>query len=120
VRVSNDYHLQPDQWKIGVTSHLANALGLAPSKDTFWTTVEQAGNSYGKTEPYPSLQGAVSTLSKGPVGPGDKIDGTNRTLLMRCCNEDGLILKPSKPARAIDEQIMEVIENIEFKLTLIY
>ncbi|RUS92230.1 hypothetical protein EGW08_000083, partial [Elysia chlorotica] len=108
VRVSNDYHLQTDQWKIGVTSHLASALGLAPSKDTFWSSSEQPGNTYAKSEPYPTLQAAVATLSRGPVGPGDKIGGTNRTLLMRCCNEDGLVLKPSKPARAIDDQILEM------------
>ncbi|KAK3772128.1 hypothetical protein RRG08_058191 [Elysia crispata] len=61
-RVSNDYHLQDDQWRIGVTSHLANALGLAPSKDTFWTTGDQPGNTYDKSEPYPSLQVVVATL----------------------------------------------------------
>ncbi|KAK3789015.1 hypothetical protein RRG08_058193 [Elysia crispata] len=107
-RVSNDYHLQDDQWRIGVTSHLANALGLAPSKDTFWTTGDQPGNTYDKSEPHPSLQVVVATLSRGPVGPGDKMDGTNRTLLMRCCNDDGLILKPARPARAIDDQIIEM------------
>ena len=36
-----------------------------------------------KSEPHPSLQVVVATLSRGPVGPGDKMDGTNRTLLMR-------------------------------------
>lgn len=31
----------------------------------------------------PELEAAVSSLSRGPVGPGDMIGGTNRTLLMR-------------------------------------
>ena len=35
------------------------------------------------TEPYPGLNAVVSTLSTGPVGPGDVVGGTNRTLLMR-------------------------------------
>ncbi|KAK0063410.1 hypothetical protein Bpfe_007051 [Biomphalaria pfeifferi] len=108
IRVSNDYHLSEDQWKIGVTSHLANALGLAPSKDTFWTTTKEIGNKYNKEEKNPTLQVVVSTLSRGPVGPGDGIGLTNRSILMGCCNEDGLILKPFRPARAIDDQILEM------------
>lgn len=43
-RVSQDYHLEPEQWRIGISSILASALLLAPSKDTFWTTVRQTGN----------------------------------------------------------------------------
>lgn len=42
----------------------------------------------------------------GPVGPGDRIgEYTNRTLIMRSCNQDGLLLKPSKPITSIDAQI---------------
>jgi len=107
-RVSNDYQLQTDQWRIGVTSHLAAAVGVAPSKDTFWTSKEQPGNTYNKTEPYPTLQTIVAVLSRGPVGPGDKIGSTNELTLLSCCNGDGLILKPSKPARAVDDQIQEL------------
>ena len=43
-RVSDDYHLTDDQWKIGVSSIFAHALDLAPSKDTFWTSKVQDGN----------------------------------------------------------------------------
>lgn len=43
-RVSQDYHLEPEQWRIGISSILASALNLAPSKDTFWTTERQPGN----------------------------------------------------------------------------
>lgn len=43
-RVSQDYHLEPEQWRIGMSSILASALNLAPSKDTFWTTERQPGN----------------------------------------------------------------------------
>ncbi|XP_059154794.1 uncharacterized protein LOC131940186 isoform X2 [Physella acuta] len=107
-RVSNDYHLQLDQWKIGVTSHFADAMGVAPSKDTFWTTASQPGNTYNKQELYPTLQTVVSVLSKGPVGPGDMIGGTNRSVLMGCCNEEGLILKPTSPAKAVDDEILEM------------
>ncbi|XP_071097695.1 uncharacterized protein [Haliotis cracherodii] len=123
-RASDDYQLLDDQWKIGITSLFAYSLGLAPSKDTFWTTEIQPGNPYDRkngshttpgdvsrnknaTEPYPMIQTLVAVLSTGPVGPGDRINGTDKDLLMRCCNEDGLILKPSRPATAVDDQIIE-------------
>uniref|UniRef100_K1PIP2 Uncharacterized protein n=1 Tax=Magallana gigas TaxID=29159 RepID=K1PIP2_MAGGI len=105
-RVSGDYHPGHDQWRIGVSSMLAAAIGLRPFKDTFWTTTNQPGNKYRSTEPYPGLNAVVSTLSTGPVGPGDMVGGTNRSLLMRCCNEDGMILKPSIPATSIDRQLI--------------
>ncbi|PVD22557.1 hypothetical protein C0Q70_18373 [Pomacea canaliculata] len=105
VRVSNDYHPGSDQWKIGVSSIFAHAMGLAPFKDTFWTTTVQPGNPYGGTEPHNLLQLAVAVFSTGPVGPSDMVGGTDVPLLQRCCNAEGLILKPSKPATAIDDQI---------------
>nr|XP_022321423.1 uncharacterized protein LOC111123413 [Crassostrea virginica] len=111
-RVSGDYHPGKDQWRIGVSSMLADAIGLRPFKDTFWTTTTQPGNKYKATEPYPGLNAVVSTLSTGPVGPGDVVGGTNRTLLMRCCNADGLILKPSKPATAIDRQFIMTASGV--------
>lgn len=41
MRVSQDYTAGNDQWRVGITSMLAYALALAPSKDTFWTTEAQ-------------------------------------------------------------------------------
>ncbi|KAL5016032.1 hypothetical protein ScPMuIL_005621 [Solemya velum] len=108
-RVSDDYAPGNEQWRIGISSIFADALGLAPYKDTFWTTQTETGNKYGKDEPYPALEAVVATLSTGPVGPSDKIASTNVTLLMRCCNQDGLILKPSRPAVAIDKQILRTV-----------
>lgn len=49
-RASNDYQPSPDysyeQWRIGYTSMLANAVGMAPFKDVFWTTSDQPDNYY--------------------------------------------------------------------------
>ncbi|XP_064616875.1 uncharacterized protein LOC135480876 [Liolophura sinensis] len=107
-RASDDYSPGEDQWKIGISSLFADAVGLAPFKDTFWTTQTQPGNPYhGRQETQPGLNAVVATLSTGPVGPSDMIGGTNVSLLMRCCNADGLILKPSKPATAIDAQLLQ-------------
>ena len=35
-RASGDYHPGNDQWKLGVSSLLAHAVGIAPSKDNYW------------------------------------------------------------------------------------
>ncbi|XP_046547851.1 uncharacterized protein LOC124257766 [Haliotis rubra] len=104
-RVSHDNRPGTDNWKIGVTSLFAWAIGVAPFKDNFWTTSVQPGNSYNATEPYPSLHAVVATLSTGPVGIGDMVGGTNKTLIMKSVNADGLILKPSRPATSIDNRI---------------
>lgn len=92
-----------------MSSILASALNLAPSKDTFWTTERQPGNPlYPDTrEPYPLLEALVATLSTGPVGPGDKINDTDVLLMMMSCDGNGRLLKPSHPATAIDKQIIK-------------
>lgn len=46
-RVSEDYHPGGDQWRIGVTSLFVGALGMRPSKDTFWTVRTQPGDPPG-------------------------------------------------------------------------
>ena len=44
-------------------------------------------------------------LTRGPVSPSDKIGLINRTLVMRTCTEDGTLLQPDAPIRAIDAQM---------------
>ncbi|KAL4219038.1 hypothetical protein ACF0H5_021621 [Mactra antiquata] len=106
-RVSDDFLFKArEQWRIGETSIFANAINVRPYKDTFWTTSVQPQNRYGKESKYPGLESVVSSLTRGPVGPGDKIGYTNKTLLMRCCRQDGLLLRPSRPALATDKQLM--------------
>lgn len=60
----------------------ADAIGLAPFKDVFWSTSNQSGqpNAF---EPNAELESLVSTLSTGPVGPGDKIGLVNQTVVMK-------------------------------------
>ncbi|XP_050411208.2 uncharacterized protein LOC126825587 [Patella vulgata] len=107
-RVSEDYHPGNDNWRLGVTSIFADSLGIAPFKDNFWTTTYQPKNNYNLNEPNPGLIAAVATLSTGPVGPSDKIGFSDVELIMRSCDADGLILKPNKPAMAIDARILEL------------
>lgn len=104
-RASGDYHAGlTTQWNIGITSMLADAVGIMPTKDNYWSTADQPGNPYhdGRTEPYSRLQSAVSSLSRGPVAPSDAVGKSNRTLIMRACMDDGTLLRPDRPASEID------------------
>ena len=95
---------------LGASSMFAAALGLAPSKDIFWSNSSVRYPSspppskyQGAHEPFPEVQAAVALLSCGPVGPGDRTGAANRTLLLRTCREsDGLLLKPGYPATTLD------------------
>src|SRR6185437_3099293 len=59
------------------------------------------------------LQSLVSTLSAGPVGPGDRVGMTNRSLVMRTCRSDGMLLKPDRPATPIDASFLSDGRNGE-------
>jgi hypothetical protein len=108
-RVSTDYafHLEKQtapQWAIGISSMFVEALGIAPFKDVFWSTSIQPGSPYGNSsrEVLPEREILVATLSTGPVGPGDAINYTNVERIMKCCRQDGLILKPDRPLTMIN------------------
>jgi len=89
--------------EIGESNLLSYALGIASFKDGFWTVSDEPGNPYNnETEPSPGLHAVVATLSMGPVYPSDKIGYTNISLLARSHRADGLILKPDRPAFALD------------------
>jgi len=45
-RATGDFEPNTGQWRVGYTAPLLAALGLAPLKDTFWTSSEQTINSY--------------------------------------------------------------------------
>ena len=47
---------------------------------------------------YVELAWIVSVLSAGPVGVGDIVNNTNKTLLMTACAQDGRLLKASTPS----------------------
>ena len=104
-RASGDYHPGNDQWQpLGTTGLFAWAIGVAPSKDNYWSTQWQPGSKWGDTtnEPYNRLQAAVITLSKGPVCPSDAIGKSDVPLIMRSAMSDGTLLQPARPATQID------------------
>jgi hypothetical protein len=108
-RASGDYHPGNDQWNTGITSILAHAVGIAPSKDNFWTTRVQKGTHYdggNATEPYNRLQAAAIISTTGPVATSDMIGGSDRDLIMTMCDEGGMLLQPDKPATELDDYFL--------------
>jgi len=105
-RASDDYQPGNDQWRpLGTTALFAYAVGLAPSKDSFWSTPVQPGAPRyraAQSEPRCRLQAAVSTLSRGPVAPSDGIGLSDAALIMRSAAADGTLLSPARPATKLD------------------
>ena len=104
-RVSGDYHPGNTQWKIGYSTILVHALGLAAFKDDFHTLSNEPNCKF-NPEPYPALETFVAALSGGPVGPSDTATSFNKTLIMATCMADGLLLKPSQPAMSLDSTFL--------------
>jgi len=103
-RASGDYHPGSGQWDTGRSAILAHAVGIAPSKDNYWSTPVQNGTHYGNNtrESHSRLEAAVSTLTNGPVAPSDKVGGSDAVLIMRCCDASGRLLSADRPATEID------------------
>jgi len=108
-RASADHFVSSEQWRLGISSMFADAIGIAPSKDNFWSKKYQPGNKYHKTEKSPMMEAVVALLSTGPLAPGDRIGYTDPDFLARFHTQDGTILKPSKPAMAVDAQILQAV-----------
>jgi hypothetical protein len=104
-RASDDYQPGNSQWKLGYSSMLYRAMGLAPFKDNFWTTQYQPGNPYDLDEPDTALESIVASLSTGPVTIGDALGKSNRELIMKSCRADGRLLQPDVPIHYTDAQI---------------
>lgn len=112
IRVSDDNDLtyaSGDRWRIGLTSLLHGAVDIRPFFDGTWTHNQYTGAD-AHDVPYPAgyaqnateLGMAISLLSTGPVGIGDKLGFTNASLAMMTCASNGVLLKPSLPASPID------------------
>ena len=75
--------------------------------------MNEPGSSYKPSamEPLPDREILMATLSTGPVGVGDGINFINKERIMRCCREDGLILKPDRPVTMINSFLADWAEN---------
>lgn len=99
----------------GPPALLSWALGMFPYKDSFFSSDARKGPHSciagsclfaNWTEPYPYVHALAAALSAGPVAPADLINASNRSLIMMTCREDGLLLKPDRPATSIDSYWM--------------
>merc|ERR1719469_1518336 len=91
IRVTDDYAVDLQHTRkfsvnlyVGTSSLLAAAIGLAPSKDVFWSSSVQPGAEHkykNSSEAHPELHALVSVLTAGPVAPGDRFNYTNVSLL---------------------------------------
>lgn len=72
-RVSGDYRLSLDNWRIGLSSYLSSALGLAAFKDTFWSSDVNPDHPFyyecmiGEDVVDPNIPWAVSYRYTGPT-----------------------------------------------------
>jgi hypothetical protein len=80
--------------EVAYTSLLYQAVGIAPSKDSFFT----AGGQWSRAH------AIVAALSTGPVGPSDKVEliGNHSEYLTAACNKEGRLLQPTTPISTID------------------
>ena len=112
-RVSDDYQPGNHQWRIAVSSLWSDAIDVAPSKDCFWTQQTPQYNGHYTTwfnisEPRPRLQALIASMSNGPVQPADQIGFSDVALIMRSCNADGLLLRPSVAIAPIDNYFVSL------------
>ena len=112
-RSTTDYWPGKENWKIGTLSIFVSAIDLTPSKNTWWSSnVKQINGIGGRCEPdgcqepYNRLQSAVVALSNGPNYSSDRVGYENVSLIMMCCNSNGLLLRPDVSATAMDVNIL--------------
>ena len=132
VRASPDYvwgarghaiKLPTVQWAIGPDNAFHwSGLGLLPYKDTFISnssSTQQSGEWSTDENMWPSFKGyhernagthaLMSLLSMASVTFGDAVGESNKTLLMRLCRSDGVLLKADRPATAMDAQFQAMM-----------
>ncbi|MBM4371374.1 MAG: hypothetical protein FJ098_06945, partial [Deltaproteobacteria bacterium] len=99
-RTSTDYRNSDSKESFWPEFHTVNmiawALGLLPFKDNFWSS-----------EDHGEAEALVSILSAGMVGLGDPIGAMDRGLVLRTCRQDGLLLKPDRPATPLDTMFLD-------------
>jgi hypothetical protein len=112
-RVTTDFYYGR-AWDVGKGSLLTWALGVKPSKDTFWTTDQRdiavalggcpspGGCPDDHTDAGAELHTLLATMTTGPVGFSDAAGRTNGTRLGAVALPDGTLVQPSRPATPID------------------
>lgn len=93
---------------LGLSALLIGAAGLGPSRDNVWTSGVQAPNCndrYGRigcSVENVAAETTLAVLSGGPYGPSDSPMSFNRSLIMRSCRTDGVLLRADAPISVTD------------------
>ena len=107
VRTCDDYRFASDPallwtWFLTV-NRLADALGLVPFKDCFFSTADVGDDDdVIDGDRHAAVEAVLAALSGGPVGLGDRLGRTDRELVMRACDDDGRLRRVDRPVAAID------------------
>ena len=91
---------------LGISGMLHYAVGIWPSRDNVWSNSSVAG--HGGPEPMPETQALMALLAGGPFGPSDAAGAGNRSLIMRSCRDDGVLLRADKPITMLDSAFAAV------------
>jgi hypothetical protein len=107
VRTSDDYRFADDPallwtWFLTV-NRLVAPLGLWPFKDCFFSNAEPDPADSISGDIHADVEALLSAMSGGPVGIGDRIGRTDRSIVMRTCDDDGRLLQPDVPIGLIDD-----------------
>ena len=97
---------------LGWSGMLLWAVGMWPSRDNVWTnsSVNVPGLN---NESDPEGQTAMAVLAGGPYGMADIAGAMNRSLLMRSCRDDGVLLRADKPATAIEQTWVASFDDLK-------
>jgi hypothetical protein len=97
---------------LGWSGMLLWAVGMWPSRDNVWTnsSINVPGLD---NETDPEGQTAMAVFAGGPYGIADIAGAMNRSLLMRSCREDGVLLRPDKPATAIEQSFAASFQDLK-------
>jgi hypothetical protein len=94
---------RPYWLQLGGNALFLRSLAVRPFTDVLWTTVAQYDPRWGHAfRPHVVHDTLSATLTTGPIGFGDLINGTDAVLLARATRVDGNILKPASTALRID------------------
>ena len=85
---------------LGLSGMLHYAVGLSVSRDNVWTNSTAARGVI--HEPMVETQTLMAVLAGGPYGPSDGVGSFNKSLIMRACRPDGVLLKADKPVTMMD------------------
>ena len=114
-RASGDYKPGCNNWNLGHNSIFTSALEIQPSKDSFWSKSDiQITGDRGEcnknnpcSEPHNRLMAVSLSLSNGPWTFADRIGYTDYDLIMKSCNSEGVLLRPSYSATCIDKYFLQ-------------